>query len=179
METVPGIPPKDTILERGEYLFLKKCPLFPVVLWWKTLFQKIFYTHELRHKRYHHHHHHHHHHTIHRHPWISGDHGSALGLEHRLLWLCRPMRDGQILPQVVQVKGLLDEGGGWWFFRRVRFSSAVCRCLSSDLAKPVWCSCLHLPLSAAKSSDVLTSISSDLRSLLQADGQELNQLLFE
>ena len=45
--------------------------------------------------------------------WISGDHGSAPRLEHRLLWLCRPMQDWQTLPQVVQVKGLLDEDGGW------------------------------------------------------------------
>ena len=103
----------------------------------------------------------------HRYLWISGDHGSAPGLEHRLLWLCRPMWDWQTLPQAMQVKGLLGEDGGWRFFRRARFSSAVCRCLSSDLAKPVWSSCLHLLLSAAKSSHVLTSMSSDLRSLVQ------------
>ena len=39
--------------------------------------------------------------------------------------------------------------------------------MNSDLAKPVWSSCLHLLLSAAKSSHLLTSMSSDLRSILQ------------
>ena len=106
-------------------------------------------------------------------PSVNADHGNGLfclvySLQRRI-WLCRPMRDLQTLPQMlhlwaVSLSGLLVGGGA---FLRARFSMAAFVRFSSPVFSCVFRELLHLGRSAARASQWSGSICRAFMSLLQ------------
>ena len=106
----------------------------------------------------------------HRHPSVSGDDGVApicWAYLHFLEWLCRPTREWQSLPHLVQEKGV----GCWEYlprsFRLVLLSKVAVVSASSANFAPYLTVCLQDGRSSAMLSHELLSMLHRFMSLLQ------------